>query len=487
MKLKQLIKQIPDLEVKGFKEVEISGLCSHSKFASPGNLFIAKKGKSYDGTKFILEAVDAGAICVLTDLYDPSLPVIQLIHPDVIQVESLLAAFFYGFPSQILPVIGITGTNGKTTTSYLIKFLLDALGHQAGLIGTVEWIVGDHHFPSTMTTPDVITNQKLLKEMIACGCKAAVMEVSSHALDQKRVDPIEFHASIFTNLTQDHLDYHGSLQQYAICKKRLFDKLLPSKYAIVNQDDPEHALMIKDCKATIITYGLHPSADLHALEIQMSREGTHMLVGYLGKYFPFYWKLIGKHNVYNLLAALAAGLSFSFSIEEMLKVLKNFKRVPGRLEKVENQLGFSIFVDYAHTDDALLNVLMALRELKQGRIVTVFGCGGNRDRGKRKKMGQVAQSLSDLVVVTSDNPRNEDPQEIIREILEGMPQKESVLVELDRKRAIERAIEIARPQDIVLIAGKGHENYQIFSDQKIPFDDREIALEMCKKISQKLN
>ncbi len=487
MKLKELIKQIPDLEVKGFKDVEISGLSAHSKFVAPGNLFIAKRGKSYDGTKFILEAVDAGAVCVLTDLYDPSLPVVQLIHSDVTYVESELAAFFYGFPSKVLPVIGITGTNGKTTTSYLIKYLLDTMQHPAGLIGTVEWIVGDHHYPSTMTTPDVITNQKLLKEMIACGCKTAVMEVSSHALDQKRVDPIDFHAAVFTNLTQDHLDYHGTMQQYAICKKRLFDKLLPSKYAIVNQDDPKYSFMIKDCKAKIITYGIHPHADLHALEIQMSQEGSHMQIGYQGRNYPFYWKLIGKHNVYNLLAALGVGLSFSFSIEEMLKVLKNFKKVPGRLEKVDNQLGFSIFVDYAHTDDALLNVLMTLRELKQGRIVTVFGCGGNRDRGKRRKMGQVAQSLSDVVVVTSDNPRNEDPQDIIREILEGMPQKEAVLVELDRKRAIERAIEIARPQDMILIAGKGHENYQIFSDQKVPFDDREIALEICKKISRKKN
>lgn len=485
MKLKQLIKEIPNLEIKGLKDVEISGLCAHSKFVAPGNLFIAKKGKSYDGTKFILEALDAGAVCVLTDLYDPTLAVTQLIHSDVIYVESLLASFYYGLPSQVLPVIGITGTNGKTTTSYLVKYLLDSLHHLAGLIGTVEWIVGDHHFPSTMTTPDVLTNQKLLKEMIASNCKAAIMEVSSHALDQKRVDPIDFHAAIFTNLTQDHLDYHGTMEQYALCKKRLFDKLLPSKYAIVNQDDPQHAVMIKDCKATIITYGLHPTADLHALEIQMSQEGTHMKIGYQGKYVPFYWKLIGKHNVYNLLAAIATGLSFSFSIEDMLKVFKNFKKVPGRLEKVENQLGFSIFVDYAHTDDALLNVLLALRELKQGRIVTVFGCGGNRDRGKRKKMGQVAQSLSDIVVVTSDNPRNEDPQEIIREILEGMPQKEAVIVELDRKKAIERAIEIARPSDMVLIAGKGHENYQIFSNQKIPFDDREIALEICNKIFHK--
>lgn len=487
MKLKELIKNIPDLEVKGLKDVEITGLSAHSKSVAPGNLFIAKKGKSFDGNKFIVEALDGGALCILADLYDPTLQVTQLIHSDINYIESELASVFYGQPSQHLPVIGITGTSGKTTTSYLIKYLLDSLKMPAGLIGTIEWIVKDHHFPSTMTTPDVITNQKLLKDMISAGCKAAVMEVSSHALDQKRVALIQFQAAIFTNLTQDHLDYHGSMEQYALSKKRLFDRLLPSQYAIINQDDPYHGLMVQDCSAQIMTYGLAPSALIHAANIQMSREGTHLEIGYQGKYFPFYWHLIGRHNVYNLLAALATGHSFSFSIDEMLKVLKNFKKVPGRLEKVENRLGFSIFVDYAHKIDALLNVLMALRELKQGRIVTVFGCGGNRDRGKRKKMGQIAQSLSDIVVVTSDNPRNEDPQEIIREILEGIAQKEAVIVEPDRKKAIERAIEIAGPSDIVLIAGKGHETYQIFSDQKVPFDDREIALEICKKIYSKMN
>ncbi len=474
MKLKKLIEDIPDLVIKGTKDIEITGLSANSNTIAPGNLFIAKKGLHHDAARFIYDAVDAGAIAVLTDMVDPFLSIPQLIHPDVASIESKLAARFYNNPSHLLKVVGITGTNGKTTTSYLIKHLFDKVEAKAGLIGTIEWVVGDHRFPGGLTTPDVLTNHKLLYEMHHLGCKAAVMEVSSHGLAQNRVGEIDFDIALFTNLTQDHLDYHKEMSAYRAAKALLFSNLPENKWAIFNADDPTHF----ETKARVLTYGIDHPADVIAKECKLTDKKTKFVVAYRGEEVVCRSSLIGRFNIYNLLGAISVGLAAGISLETCIHALKSFKGVPGRLERVKQT---NIFVDYAHTEDALKNVCETLKEIKQGKLITVFGCGGDRDHDKREKMGRIASRLSDTVIITSDNPRSEDPASIAAEIIQGCEYLAKVVVELDRKKAIEKAIALAEDGDIVLIAGKGHEKQQIFSHQILPFDDVAISWEIYEE------
>ncbi|MBY0528953.1 MAG: UDP-N-acetylmuramoyl-L-alanyl-D-glutamate--2,6-diaminopimelate ligase [Rhabdochlamydiaceae bacterium] len=476
MKLKKLIKEIPAAVIKGNKEIEITGISNDTRRVAPGNLFIAKRGLTHDGAKLIPEAIAAGAVAVLTDLYDPFYPqVTQVVHPDVPMLEALLARHFYQCPDQSLFLVGITGTNGKTTTSYLVKHLLDQKTSPCGLIGSIARIIGKHAFPAPQNTPDVITNYKLFHEMVLQQCASCVMEVTSHGLHQGRVRLIEFDVAVFTNLTQDHLDYHPSMQAYAEVKASLFASLSLNAHAVVNADDPWHTLMIDVCPAQIFTYGIDAPCTLRAENIELLASGTQFDLVYQGKRAHLKIGLIGRFNVYNCLAALAVGIIRGIPFEKCVFSLSRFTAVPGRLERVENERNLNIFVDYAHTDDALKNVLETLAEFKKGRLITVFGCGGNRDPLKRPKMGAVVEELSDIAIVTSDNPRNEDPGEIIRHILQGFKHPEEAWVELEREEAIARAINAATPDDIVLIAGKGHEDYQIFSHQTIAFDDREVA------------
>ncbi len=481
MKLKKLLLDIPSIEVRGSKEVEIKGLCNNSKIAAPGDLFFAKKGFTQSGAEFAKEAILSGAVAIVTDFYDPFLQnVVQVICSDVSFLESLLAKRFYQDPSKDLFLVGITGTNGKTTCSYLIKYLLDSLEMPCGLIGTIEWIIKNKVYPSRYTTPDILTNQKLLHEMVASGCLASVMEVSSHGLDQGRVSGLAFSAAVFTNLTQDHLDYHKTMEEYGKAKARLFSSLSKTKVAIVNADSFWTSTMIKECSCSILTYGFSKEADLRAEELTLSAQGSRCFICYKEERVPFFSSLVGKFNMYNLLAAIAVGISLGKELQKILSILSSFIAVQGRLERVENSSSKNIFVDYAHTEDALQNTLSTLRELSKGKLICVFGCGGNRDKEKRPKMGAVAVELADEVFVTSDNPRGEVPETIIAEILAGIPTLDKVRVEVDRKIAIEKAIEVLGPQDILLIAGKGHENTQIFIDHAIHFDDRIVAKAYCK-------
>lgn len=486
MKLKALLKDIPDCVVKGSKDVEITGLSANSKVIAPGYLFVAKKGAADDGNKYIPEALQAGAAAILTDIYNPFVKVTQIIHSSTREVEARLAAQFYQHPSEQLYVVGVTGTNGKTTSSFLYKHILDAIHKPCGLIGTIDWIVKDHHYKATHTTPDVITCQRLLREMVSQGCEAVSMEVASHALDQNRVGCIDFDVAVFTNLTQDHLDYHKTMQDYGHAKARLFTSLkkghkksgFPERIAIVNGDDPAHTLMVHSCSVPVMTYGLTEAADVQARNMAFYPDKTTFDVFYQGEIRPFSWGMRGKYNVYNGLGAIAMGLSRGMTLKDVLEILSRFKTVRGRLEAVENPFGLNVFVDYAHTDDALHNVLTTLKEAKRGgRLLLVFGCGGNRDPGKRPKMGRVAAELADQVFVTSDNPRDEKPEDIISQILSGIPDKSSVHVEVDRREAIAAAVKEAGPEDMVLIAGKGHETYQIFSHKTIEFDDVQVAKE----------
>ncbi len=493
MKLKKILKDIPDLQIKGSKEIEISGICAHSKLVSPGNLFIAKKGRTVEGSRYIPEAIEGGAIAILTDMYDPSIKeVTQLIHPDIESIEGLISAQFNQFPSENLFMVGITGTNGKTTTSYLIKHLLERFRGPCGLIGTIEYIIGTHSYQATHTTPDVARNHRLLREIVNEGCQSAVMEVTSHGLDQGRVKHIDFDVAIYTNLSPEHLDYHKTMENYGRAKNILFRTLSKDnkkkkfpKAAIINADDPYSSLVVEGCTNPILTYGIEKQSDLQASDIKLTQLGTTFILNYKGQKIPCKVPLVGRYNVYNVLATIACGLTQGFPIEGILDTLTTFKRVPGRLEPVPNDLGLNLYVDFAHTPDALLNVLNCLNEFKKGKIITLFGCGGDRDALKRPKMAEVVEKLSDVVIVTSDNPRSENPETIINEIVKGFHNSDSYIVEQDRRLAICKAIEMATEDDIVLIAGRGHEPYQTFAFHTVEFDDRKVAGEICEQLGSK--
>jgi UDP-N-acetylmuramoyl-L-alanyl-D-glutamate--2,6-diaminopimelate ligase len=480
MKLKTLLSEIKNIEVKGSQNIEITGITTDSKTAFSGSLFIARKGNNFDGNDFIEEAVLAGAKAVVCDLYNPFLKdVTQIITPDANALEADLASVFYQSPSSRLKMIGITGTKGKTTTSYLIKYLLDQHEMPCGLLGTIETIIQDKKIPSKLTTASSVVIQKNLKEMLIENCKACVMEVSSHALDQNRVKNILFDRVILTNIASDHLDYHQTHEHYLSSKQKLFLShfLKENAISIVNHDD-FHVEKFKT--KNTITYSIDHDGDLIAHSIEYSLEGTSFVVEYENLTEKIFIPLIGRFNVYNTLAAMGVALSFGISLDKIQKALASFPQVPGRMQKVLETKDIHIFVDYAHTEDSLKNVLSTLQAFKRGRIITVFGCGGNRDRTKRPKMAKVAEDLSDAVIVTSDNPRNEDPEVIIQEILAGFQQSDYV-VEIDRKNAIEKAIGMAQSGDTILIAGKGHEKIQIIKGISHPFDDVLIAQEIANK------
>ena len=486
MKLKALVRGITDFEVKGSKEIELSGLAIDSRTVAPGNLFLAKRGAAFDGAQFIPQAIHAGAVAILTDLYDPSLPVTQVIAKEPHLWEAKLASRFYGAPSKELFVCGVTGTKGKTTTSYMIWHLLKGLGRCAGLISTVETLFGDERRASTLTTHSALYNQKLLREMRNAGLEAVSLEVSSHGLEQGRVDEIDFSMALFTNLHPDHLDYHKTVEEYARAKKRLFER--PNlKRALFNADNSWSEFMREGLHIPSWTFGLDNLADVRAKDIEFNAQGTQFTVEFQGQKQRFCSHLMGRFNVYNALGAIGVGLYLGAHLSDIAKILASFQTAPGRLEQIPNERGVLVFVDYAHTGEALENVLKTLREIAKRRVICVFGAGGNRDLSRRTQMAQAGERLADVSIVTSDNPRQEDPKEIARQILSGFSDPKRVLVELDRKAAILQAIALAQPEDIVLIAGKGHEKIQIFAHQTVPFDDVAIAKEALAKVGPMCN
>lgn len=484
MKLKKLFKDIPAVQIRGSKEIEITGICANSKFVAPGNLFVAKKGFTSHGGRYIPEAVSAGAVAILTDIYDPSFKSItQIIHPDPASIEGQVAFKYYEEAADQLFMVGITGTNGKTTSSFLVRHLLTKVKGPCGLIGTIEYVIGEHRYQAVRTTPDVFSNHRMLRDMWKFGCRSAVMEVTSHALDQGRVAEIDFDVAIFTNLTLDHLDYHKTMEQYCLAKNRLFRSLSKNGSAIVNADSDWSKKILEGCQAKVYTYGIDNDAGIKASDIRLSSEGTTFLLAFQGETVTCQTPLVGRFNVYNTLCAVATALTQKVPLAQIAEMLKDCPFVPGRLEPVPNARGLKIYVDFAHSDDALRNVFETLNELKKGRIITVFGCGGDRDFIKRPKMAEVCEQYSDISIVTSDNPRSEEPEKIGREIIQGFKCHDSYIVELDRRVAIRRAIELAMPDDIILIAGKGHEKTQIFAHTTIEFDDCKVAKEACEELS----
>jgi UDP-N-acetylmuramoyl-L-alanyl-D-glutamate--2,6-diaminopimelate ligase len=475
MKLKDLLTKIKPVEIIGNADVDVTGINIDSRKIESGHLFIAMRGTQVDGHQFIPKAIELGATAVLCE--DVAEPVEGVTYVKVADCEDCVgpvATTFYGDPTSKLKLVGVTGTNGKTTIATLLYNMFRKMGHKCGLLSTVCNYVDDEAYPTDHTTPDPIELNMLLAKMVEAGCDYAFMECSSHAIAQKRIGGLKFAGGLFTNLTRDHLDYHKTFENYRDAKKKFFDDLPKGAFAITNADDKNGMVMVQNTKATVKTYSTRTMADYTAHIIECHFEGMYLeMDGHeVGVQF------IGKFNVSNLLAVYGAARMLGKDAEEILVVLSTLKSVSGRLEPIQSPDGFTAVVDYAHTPDALENVLNAIHEVlegKEGKIITVCGAGGNRDKGKRPLMAQEAVKQSDKVIITSDNPRFEEPQDIINDMLAGLtPQQMKKVVSIvDRREAIKTACMLAQKGDVILIAGKGHEDYQDVKGVKHHFDDRE--------------
>jgi len=465
-------------------EVEVPGIQYDSRKVHQGDLFVAIRGSAADGHQFIPVAVQQGAKVVVVE-DDAAIPDSFFMHAGVTKVvvgdsrEALarISTNFYGHPSRRLRLVGITGTNGKTTTTHLIKSILEAHGERVGLIGTIEHMIGSEKIPATHTTPESLELNQLLRSMVDRGCSAAVMEVSSHALALKRVAGLEFAVAGFTNLTQDHLDFHGSMEEYFKAKSLLFEMLSPGAWAATNLNDLYGERIVGNTEAKVLRYGTSPLAEVAATDISLAMSGSRCRVVYQGATHELESSLIGRFNVHNILGAYATGIALGIPHATIARGISSLKGVRGRFEQIQSPKDWTAVIDYAHTPDALENCLRAIHEIlpadSSSRIITIFGCGGNRDRGKRPTMARIATELSDVTIITSDNPRKEDPQAIIDEVVQGVAQGKRYLTEVDRRKAIVLGLKMAAPGDVVLIAGKGHETYQVIGETRTHFDDRE--------------
>ena len=496
MLLRALEGRVEILDRHGNLDVSINAITDDSRCVSPHGLFVAVKGERVDGHEFIPTAIRGGmgALVSQQPVGEVSLPFVRV--DDSRKALGLLGSRFYGDPSSHVRMIGVTGTNGKTTTTYVCKALLESLGRPVGLIGTVAYQIGDRTMPATHTTPGSLELQQLLAQMVSGGCITAVMEVSSHALAQDRTSGCEYDVAVFSNLTQDHLDFHKTMEEYFQAKLRLFTGLKggrkANKRAIVNIDDPYGHRIVECCPAPVWTYGLNAKADLRAEAVRLSLQGTIFTAVTPVGSFPIESHLVGEHNVYNLLAAIGVALHEGATPAQIREAVAKVVNVPGRFERVLAGQPFTVAVDYAHTEDALVRLLTAAQALKTGRIITVFGCGGDRDRGKRPKMGEAAVRYSDVVILTSDNPRTEDPLSILEQVevgvVKALRQRPHVQYRKvpDRREAIGEAVREARRSDMVLIAGKGHEDYQIIGTKKVHFDDREVARDAIERLGSRV-
>ncbi len=490
IRLETLLANGTHLWIQGSQDRQISLITSDSRLTNADSLFVAIKGSTRDGHNFITEAYSRGTRVFAIEDESRILKANDatfIVVPNTREFLDQSLCLFYGDPSQDLICIGVTGTNGKTTVTHLVELMLNAQNIPTAVMGTIDHHLGSKTFPTDLTTANPELLQKRIVEFKEEGAKALAMEVSSHALDQKRADSIKFNIAVFTNLTRDHLDYHASMQDYFNSKERLFNELLWKsskfdRFSIINGDDPYGRWIKSDPQAHVFYYGLH-DADFIIRPHSYSFEGTEFSIEFGERNFTIRSKMIGLHNAYNLTAAFAVGAALKLDLDQSVRALESYEGVKGRLERVANSRGLYVFVDYAHTDDALKNVLISLRDIrdqgaKSSKIITVFGCGGDRDRGKRPLMAKVAETFSDQVIVTSDNPRTESPSAIIQEITAGFSEsyfRSSVRIEVDRAKAIALALGQAQLGDVVLIAGKGHEDYQILGKEKVHFSDAEVV------------
>jgi UDP-N-acetylmuramoyl-L-alanyl-D-glutamate--2,6-diaminopimelate ligase len=493
MRIKDLLEAIPEYELDGEKDVKINGIAYDSRKISEGYLFVAIKGHALDGHAFLDEAVKRGAVAVVGENFENfSAGVTRVKVPDSRVALARLSTQFYGDPCRDIELIGITGTNGKTTTTYLIESILNAAGASPGVIGTINSRFKGVEHPSSVTTPESLDLMASIRAMADGGATHLIMEVSSHALDQGRTGTCPYSVGVFTNLTRDHLDYHRTMEEYLEAKSLLFRGLIKDRHgrkgtAVINMDDPKGEVLRSMTMNRVLTYGLAGDWDITAKNVTTERSGLNAVIKTPEGDAPVASSLIGKVNLYNILAAVSVAVALDIGLDSIARGIKDLKCVPGRLEPVKNKRGLTILVDYAHTPDALIKAQTTLKPLTKGRLITVFGCGGDRDRGKRPEMGIAAGEISDVVFITSDNPRTEDPDSIIEQIEEGIKrtrltrlewtnglevQGPGYFIEADRHKAIEKAISTAKLDDIILIAGKGHEDYQIVGKEKRYFDDR---------------
>lgn len=481
LKLRDIIANTDGRLINGTTDIEISVMTIDSRKAEEGVLFIAMVGMTVDAHKFIPSAYEKGTRAVITEHEIENIPEDMTVY----QVESardalaVMAANFYNSPCNELNMIGVTGTNGKTSTTYFIESVLNHIKHKTAVIGTVEIRIGGKKREidfATSTTPDTIELNQMLRIMADEKCDDVIMEVSSHSLELKKVKGIDFKVGIFTNLTQDHLDFHKTMENYCSAKAKLFTMC---EYGVVNADDEWADKIMENATCKIMTYSIEKPSDLQAKNIEYLMDRVHFTVNINEEEVRFELMVPGRFSVYNALAAIGSMLSMGVDVEDIKAGINNIKGVPGRIQNIPNDKGFNVIVDYAHTPDGLENIINAVREFTKGRIITVFGCGGDRDRTKRPIMGSIVAELSDIPVITSDNPRSEDPYAILKEIEAGVkPVTDQYEMIADRKAAIRKAVEIAEKGDSIIIAGKGHENYQILKDRTIHFDDAEVAAEI---------
>lgn len=485
MELKTLLSVLEPVEVvvpAGFDR-EVTGIAYDSRQVQPGDMFFCIQGFTTDGHLYVSEAVSRGAAAIVhSKPLDPAVSAAMIRVNDTRRAMGLCSALFFNYPSRRLKVVGVTGTKGKTTTTYLVKSVLEAADFSVGLIGTNQNLIGSKVIKAQRTTPESLELQRLLAEMVRVGCTHVVMEVSSHAVELGRTVGTYFDAGVFTNITRDHLDFHKTFEHYLAAKTRFFSHLSEGPkqaFAVINGDDPNSAHIIQKTRVPVLTYGLGQNWDVRAEDVRVSPQGVSYVLRTKQGDRPLKLQLTGRFNVYNSLAAAAVGIGLGVSLSDIGRGLENVTGVAGRFESVDLGQDYTVIVDYAHTPDSLQNVLQTARALTKGRVIVAFGCGGDRDKGKRPLMGKIAGELADYVIITSDNPRSEDPASICREIevgLKQLPNHAPYEVLVDRREGIFRAIALARPGDLVLIAGKGHETYQIFADKTIHFDDREVAV-----------
>ena len=477
MKLAELLEGLTYETAAGSTDREVTGLAYDSRKVAPGDVFFCIRGLQTDGHKYAAQAAAAGAVALVCEEAPEGLPenVAVIVTPDSRVAMAQAADTWCGHPTEQLRLVGITGTNGKTTTTYLLRSILMDAGRKTGVIGTIGNMVGDKMLHAEHTTPESLDLSLLMREMVDAGVQDVFMEVSSHALALHRVDGCRYRVGVFTNLTQDHLDYHKTMENYKQAKGLLFARC---EKAVVNADDEAGAYMAARCPGEVLTYAIDRPADLRAEQVEITAAGVSFQLDYAGKQWPVRLAIPGKFSVYNALGAIGACLHLGVPMETILQGLSENRGVPGRFQTIPGKHGFNAIVDYAHTPDGLENILKTAREFTKGRIITVFGCGGDRDRTKRPIMGKIAGTLSDYCVITSDNPRTENPETILLDVEVGMQRTSCEYEkELDRRKAIFRAVELARPGDLVVVAGKGHEDYQIFADRTIHFDDVEVVKE----------
>ena len=477
MILNELLSVITPKQIIGSTDIDITAIQFDSRKVAEGNLFVAQVGTAVDGHEYIASCIEKGAKAVVLSnpdyLPSGSDDVTYILVDNTDEALGRMASKWFGEPSKKLTLVGVTGTNGKTTIATLLYKLARALGHKAGLLSTVVNYIDEESVPATHTTPDALELNGLLKRMVDAGCSHAFMEVSSHAIAQERIAGLDFDGALFTNLTRDHIDYHKTFDNYRDTKKRLFDNLKKEAFAVTNKDDKNGLVMTQNTKAKVYSYSVRTIADYRAQILEEGFEGMFLQLDGQEVFVP----LVGRFNVSNLLCIYGAAINLGFDKMEVLRVLSTLKPVNGRFETIRSPKGWTAIIDYAHTPDAVDNVIQTINEIRKGKLITVVGCGGNRDKGKRPMMAQIAKHGSDQLILTSDNPRDEEPEDILRDMAAGLTEDElrSTLIITDRESAIKTACTIAQANDVILVAGKGHEDYQIIKGVKHHFDDHEVV------------